>query len=274
MNGGNEKILGCAAVFFLAIGVAACGSNGTGGAGSGAGGSGAGGSGAGGSGGASGYLATVFPIFEAKCVNCHWKGTPIGFQLQNPFDATTGMVGRATDWTMARNTILIAPGHPEQSFLVDKVQATDLNPDTEGAGMPLDPPLVTSTELTSIRTWIQNGANNDASFQTNVAPIFGDGVSVGAKAGKCSYCHSAQSLNPPNLANPFDTTRGVVNIAALVGGTRVIPGDPDHSVLYEKVSGAPLPAALKNPMPYQTPKLTTSEIAAIVAWIAGGALNN
>jgi len=27
-------------------------------------------------------------------------------------------------------------------------------------------------------------------------------------------------------------------------------------------------------MPYQTPKLTTSEIAAIVAWIAGGALNN
>ncbi len=270
MNGGKERTLGCAAVVCLAMGVAACGSNGTGGGGTGTGGSGAGGSG----GGASGYLATVFPIFEAKCVNCHWQGTPIGFQLQNPFDTSTGMVNRATDWTSARNTILIKPEHPEQSFLVDKVQATDLNPDTEGASMPLDTSLVTSTELAAIRTWIQNGANNDADYQANVAPIFGDGVSVGAKAGQCSYCHSAQSLNPPNLANPFDTTRGVVNIAALVGGTRVIPGDPDHSVLYQKVSGATLPASLKNPMPYQTPKLTTSEIAAIVGWIADGALNN
>ena len=59
------------------------------------------------------------------------------------------------------------------------------------------------------------------------APIFGDGVSLGAKAGKCSYCHTAKSLNPPNLVDPFDPARGVVNVNAIVGGTgakRVITG--------------------------------------------------
>jgi hypothetical protein len=222
-------------------------------------------------GGGSGYSATVEPILTSKCINCHWAGTPINYQLEDPFDPATGVVGRAGDWTMARHLTLVVPGMPDQSFLVDKVSATDLNPDTEGASMPLNMPQVDATELDAIHTWIQNGANNDSYYQQNVAPIFGDGVSVGPKAGKCSYCHTAKSYNPPNLADPFDPARGVVNVSALVGGTRVIPGDPEHSVLYQKVAGAPLPSNLKNPMPYQTPKLTAAETGAIVSWIATGA---
>jgi hypothetical protein len=69
----------------------------------------------------------------------------------------------------------------------------------------------------------------------------------------------------------------VVNVNAIVGGTgakRVIPGDPDHSVLYQKVSGAPLASNLKSPMPYQTPRLTADEVAAIEAWITAGAKND
>jgi len=224
--------------------------------------------------GGTGYAATVAPIFSASCVYCHWHGSPIGYQLQDPFDPNTGMIGRATSWTSARHTQLIVPGHPEQSFLVDKIKATDLNPDTEGASMPLSNPKVTASELAAVHDWIQNGANDDDSFHANVAPIFGDGVSLGSKAGKCSYCHTATSPNPPNLADPFDTTRGVVNITALVGGTRVIPGDPDNSVLYEKISGQPLPAALKNPMPLQVPRLTNDQISAIEAWITAGANND
>jgi len=254
MNNGKATILSCIGMACIASWVTACSSS-PGAAGT-------------------GYRATVAPIFETKCTNCHWAGTPIQYQLQNPFDPNTGVVGRAGSWTMARHAIVVVAGQPDQSFLVDKVQATDLNPDTEGASMPLNNPQVTATELDAIRTWILNGANNDSYYQANVAPIFGNGTSLGARAGKCSYCHTAQSPNPPNLADPFDSTRGVVNQLALVGGKRVIPGDPDHSVLYQKVSGAPLPANLRNPMPYQTPKLTTSEVAAIVAWIAGGAKND
>jgi hypothetical protein len=252
---GRHRV-GSASVVFLALGIAGCGSNS----------------------GGTGYKATVAPIFQAKCVNCHWTESPIGYQLQNPFDPTTGIVGRLGSWTAARHATVVVPGSPDQSFLVDKVQATDLNPDTEGASMPFSPAPVTTTELASIRTWIQNGANNDAFYQANVAPIFGNGKSLGAGAGKCSYCHTAQSINLPDLTNPFDTTNGVVGVTALVGGTRVIPGDPDHSVLFQKVSagvsGTSLPSNLRNPMPYQTPKLTTSEIAALVTWIAGGAKND
>lgn len=220
------------------------------------------------------YSGTVSKIFTDNCLYCHWPKSPIGYQLENPFDPTTGIIGRATSWTSARNTQLVVPGHPEQSFLVDKIKDTDLNPDTEGASMPLDNPLVTASELQAIHDWIQGGALNDASFQANVAPIFGDGKSLGTKAGKCSYCHAPGSPNPPDLTNPFDPARGVVNVPALVGGTRVIPGDPDNSVLYKKVSGAPLPAALKSPMPFQVPKLSATQISAIEAWITAGANND
>jgi hypothetical protein len=78
------------------------------------------------------------------------------------------------------------------------------------------------------------------------------------------------------LVNPFDPSLGVVGVQARVGvgRIRVIPGDPDNSVLYQKVSGGPLSPDLKSPMPYQTPRLTAAEVAAIEAWITAGALNN
>jgi hypothetical protein len=61
-------------------------------------------------------------------------------------------------------------------------------------------------------------------------------------------------------------------------GKRVIPGDPDHSLLYVKITedvaqlasghncGVPMP----NPTSGKT--LTTTEIDTIYAWIKGGAL--
>jgi hypothetical protein len=220
------------------------------------------------------YVQTVAPIFAGSCSYCHWRGTPIGYQLTAPFDPSTGIIGRDSSWTSARHLQLVVPGHPEESFLVDKIKATDLNPDTEGAPMPLDNPLVTDSERQAIYDWILNGANNDGSYQTNVAPIFGDGKSLGSKAGKCSYCHAAAAPTPPNLVDPFDPDRGVVNVAALVGGTRVIPGDPEHSVLYQKISGQSLPAGLMHPMPYQVPRLSTAQVAAIEAWITAGANDN
>jgi len=58
---------------------------------------------------------------------------------------------------------------------------------------------------------------------------------------------------------------------------RVVPGDPDHSLLYVKVTEDAHQAMVNNcglPMPNPTSgkTLTTTEIDTIYAWIKGGAL--
>lgn len=217
------------------------------------------------------YQRNVSPIFVSKCVYCHFPGSPIGVQLFDPFDPDTGIINRPDSWVNARNPILVVPGKPEQSALIDKVKATDLDEATEGAPMPLNFGPLDASEVDAIRTWIADGANDDAFYQSNVAPIFGNGTSLGARAGKCSYCHSSISPNGPDVTNPFDSTQGLVGVAAVVGGVRVIPGDPDSSVLYKKIAGLQGAPALGSPMPYDIPPLAATEITTLEAWIANGA---
>ncbi len=62
------------------------------------------------------------------------------------------------------------------------------------------------------------------------------------------------------------------------GGTRVIPGDPAHSFLYEKLTdtqgpseGSPMP---KNGLTNGWNELPASELEMVRCWIAGGAKDN
>jgi len=216
----------------------------------------------------------VAPIFEQGCVLCHHgpdNGTHV--DLSNPFDPNTGIIGRVNSWTSAPSTLLVDPGHVENSFLIDKVERTDLDPHIEGSPMPWNIPPLDATEIASIRQWIQTGALNDASFLANVAPIFGDGMSLGARGGKCAYCHYAGTLQPPDLTHPFDLASGVVNVTG-TRGTRVIPNDPDGSLLVKKIEAQATTVALGAPMPYQQAPLSKSQIDTLKSWIAAGAKND
>jgi Protein of unknown function (DUF1592)/Protein of unknown function (DUF1588)/Protein of unknown function (DUF1595)/Protein of unknown function (DUF1587)/Protein of unknown function (DUF1585) len=113
------------------------------------------------------------------------------------------------------------------------------------------------------------------SFATNIAPIIAD---------KCSPCHTTQAASGSNwtyatlVTNPAVTntaTKGCVFL--LAPPKRVVPGDPDHSLLYVKVTEDAHQAMANNcglPMPNPTSgkTLTTTEIDTIYAWIKGGAL--
>ena len=218
------------------------------------------------------YARDVLPLFE-ECTHCHFAGSVVPFQLQDPFNPTTGLVNVMGDWTEARHRVLVVPGQPEQSFLMDKLKG-DVDEHTEGGKMPLSMPLPTSAEVAAVRTWIAAGAQDDAQYRSDVAPLFGDASNLGAAAGKCSFCHTADSPYAPNLVDPFDTTRGVVNIASETGGTRVIPGDPDGSLLYRKVANMNLSPVQGERMPYQATELTAAQITTIETWIREGALDN
>lgn len=221
------------------------------------------------------FKQDVLPIFQAKCNACHYRGGAVSVYLDDPFDPKLGVIDRENDFPATENRIMVAPGKPEESFLIDKVTAETLDKDIAGDVMPYIFPPITEAEREAVRTWIEDGAKDDAFFRDEVAPIFGTALKLDERGGKCVWCHSAKSSYPPNLLDPFDPKLGVVNVkASRGGGLRVVPGDADASLLYRKISGEKLAANEGEPMPAAFERLTDEEVDTLEAWIREGARNN
>ena len=69
------------------------------------------------------------------------------------------------------------------------MEAVQLDVHVDGDIMPWNISPLTAKERDNLRQWISGGALNDSFFKGTVARIFGDGVSLGARGGKCAYCH-------------------------------------------------------------------------------------
>jgi hypothetical protein len=241
---------------------------------------GAGGGGAqGGAGGSSGaqpvsFATHVKPLFEG-CVTCHYTGSLV-IDIEAPFTPVTGLVDSDNTWAIAHpegNTPAknVAPGDPDNSFLIQKLADEALDPGTAGEKMPWQVPRVTAEELMAFRDWIAGGALNDATFTTTIRPIIG---TEGKFGGKCIHCHRAGGERP-NLTDPFDPATGAVGVDAMRSDFKVIePGVPDESFLIVKISSETLPPTQGLPMPAHFPRLTSPEVEVVRTWIAEGAQNN
>ena len=220
------------------------------------------------------FSAQVAPIFAAKCNLCHHPNNAVKVDLTQPFDPEVGIINRPNSWTKSEKTILVAPGDPEASALIWKVEQAELEPKIDGDPMPWNIDPLTDRELEDLRRWIVQGAEADALYRSSITRIFGDGVSLGSRGGKCAYCHYAGAASGPDLTDPFDPARGIVNIDSMFGGVRIVPGDPEASVLYTKVSGETLAPDLGRPMPLHFERLTSGEIQILRDWISEGAKDN
>jgi cytochrome c5 len=214
------------------------------------------------------YARDVRPIFAVRCVRCHFTGVPgIRVDLENPFDPEHGVVNRPNTWPDAPTQVLVVPGKPEESFLIEKITRTDLDPATEGVPMPRKGAPLTADELETVRSWIAAGASDDPQYRDEVATIF---------YNKCHDCHNAASPIEPNTDDPFGPD-GLVGVEANVkhedSTQRIEPEHPERSVLFHKVAGN-TPAELGAPMPFDVPAITASEIDVITRWVAEGALDN
>jgi hypothetical protein len=87
------------------------------------------------------------------------------------------------------------------------------------------------------------------------------------------YRNSVSRIFGPDLTAPFDPSGGAVGVASVYGGVRVVPGDPEASVLFTKVKDEPLPQNLGWPMPRQFERLTPEETQTLRDWISEGAKN-
>jgi hypothetical protein len=211
------------------------------------------------------YKRDVRPIFAVKCTRCHFEGAPEPrVNLEDPFDPERGVVGLPNTYPDAPTQILVVPGKPEESFLIEKLTRKDLDHATEGDPMPRQIAPLSADELATVQTWIMNGAADDDLYRSKVKTLFHD---------RCHDCHNANAPIEPNLDAPF-TAHGVVGVRASVGGVRVEPKHPEESVLYRKVSGAALPVQLGAPMPYHIAPLSDAEVQIISMWIEEGAEDN
>lgn len=220
------------------------------------------------------FARDIQPIFNAKCISCHHPESAIEVDLTNPFDPELGIIERPNTWAPngSQQALIVDPGNVDNSFLVKKIEDESLDDHVDGAPMPLHEERVTAEELEAIEQWIRDGAQNDAFFADNVAPIFGTEITLGRASGKCTWCHYPGSPTGLDVLDPFDAEEGMVNRDSAYGGKIVIPGDVENSFLIEKLASMqPLGG---QPMPYRPPRLTAEEQALVRAWIAQGAQNN
>jgi hypothetical protein len=102
-------------------------------------------------------------------------------------------------------------------------------------------------------------------------------------AVRCAPCHTTPAgpgiqLGHLNMTSQTAAYSNLVNVAtagsACAGvGTRIVPGQPDSSILYLKVSlDDPSPCGLK--MPAAGGPLSQDEVNLIESWINAGAQNN
>ena len=220
------------------------------------------------------FAADIKPIFDRKCISCHHPTSAIEVDLTNPFDPELGIVGRANTWVPngSAQALIVDPGNVEGSFLIKKVEEEYLDHAVDGDPMPLHLARLTPEELGAVEQWIRDGAQDDAFFADNVAPIFGTEITLRRTSGKCTWCHYPGSPTGLDVLNPFDPDEGMVGRDSIYGGSIVAPGDVEGSSLMEKLEQ--LEPAGGNPMPYHPPRLTPEELSLLRAWVAQGALDN
>ncbi len=218
------------------------------------------------------------PMLAARCGPCHGPGSVTTLDITNPFDPDEGMVNRVNTWFKEKSSpfeLIVKPFAPDESFLIYKVEHPTEGFDEANNGAPMPPtvPLLTETELASVRTWIADGANDDAFFRDTVAPIFGTAVTLGRSQGKCTLCHFPGATNGLDVLDVFHPETGLVSVpSALSTKLRVAPGAPDQSFLMEKLEGPSEGAGQRMPLNYGP--LDEAQIALLRTWIAEGARDN
>ena len=102
----------------------------------------------------------IQPIFNANCVFCHVTGGENGgLNLSRAFSYKNLVGTPSTESKLVR----IAPGKPDDSYLLHKIEGTQLKAGGSGSSMPIvDPPkLLDPSQRALIRAWVEQGAGPD-----------------------------------------------------------------------------------------------------------------
>lgn len=103
----------------------------------------------------------VQEVFDLDCITCHRPGRAKAGLRLDAEHAYASLVDRQS--SQARKRLLVSPGEPGESYLLDKMRGTHLDVGGHGARMPLrgtwgPEGSLSDDEVERIRAWIADGA--------------------------------------------------------------------------------------------------------------------
>ena len=104
-------------------------------------------------------------VFNPSCIVCHaGAGAPQGLRLDaaNSFTNLVGVASREDS-----SFLRVAPGNPDQSYLIQKLEGTA----SVGAQMPFGGPPIPQSTINFVRQWIMDGALPVAGSPPNSPPV-------------------------------------------------------------------------------------------------------
>jgi len=189
------------------------------------------------------YPGTIFPILQAKCMNCHSGATPEGNLDFNDYTRVA---------FIAQSGALLGALNHQDGFVP----------------MPKDGNMLDDCALAKIEIWVRDtvfedpGSGNNfpcdpdtVYFQNQVLPLILSSCAT-------TDCHDRLTEEQEVL---------LVDYASIIRYGEIRPGDPNDSELFEKItendSEDRMPPSPKDP-------LTSEQINIIRTWIEQGAKNN
>jgi hypothetical protein len=161
----------------------------------------------------------------------------------------------------------------QDSAQTDAAAGTDALADTAGTDAAPGTDAIADTGPD-----VPDVSGTDAASDTSAAPY---SAVQAVFDNRCITCHSATALGLPGYAKlPLTSDvsyQNLVNKPAneTCGGTLVVPGKPDQSYLWQKLTAVTPCEGGHMPAKYEmlpSPPLSAEQLAAIQSWIAGGAL--
>jgi hypothetical protein len=104
------------------------------------------------------FSADIQPIFNNYCVVCHQGVGYAGLTLE-PNISYGKLVGVAS--TEDPGELRVKSGAPNQSYLIAKLNGTQVAAGGSGAQMPYNQPPLSSEQISLIEQWISEGAPNN-----------------------------------------------------------------------------------------------------------------
>ncbi|MBU6266473.1 MAG: hypothetical protein KGN34_02960 [Sphingomonadales bacterium] len=102
------------------------------------------------------FTRDIAPILKSTCATCHQVGVEAGRMSLVPKYALSFTVNVPS--IEAPALMRIAPGKPDQSYLVMKLEGTQVAHDGTGTQMPFGAAPLSPERIKLIRAWIKQGA--------------------------------------------------------------------------------------------------------------------
>lgn len=102
------------------------------------------------------FASQIAPLLAENCATCHLTGEEAGHMSLVPDNAWASLVGVAV--SEAPGLVRVAAGRPDASYIVMKLEGTQVAHGGTGARMPFGAPPLSADQIALVRRWIAQGA--------------------------------------------------------------------------------------------------------------------